>query len=163
MTRNCLYIYIYMWLYVRHLLISCRIYIYIYIYMSSQFPLNHWTMPPFLTNLGSPNLLRRIPRVKELCIRRHFGGFVLHEDYAYFRLSSPEANPMEISWKSYEEWWFQYGKYMGNMMGNMMESMGSKQNEPVPSRKMCGWRVCCTTSYLGLVWWAWTVSFFLST
>ena len=37
--------------------------------------------------------LRRLnlPRVKELCIRRHFGGFVLHEGYAYFRLSSPEA------------------------------------------------------------------------
>ena len=29
-------------------------------------------------------------RVKELCIRRHFGGFALHEGYAYFRLSSPE-------------------------------------------------------------------------
>lgn len=29
--------------------------------------------------------------VKELCIRRHFGGFVLHEGYAYFRLSSPEG------------------------------------------------------------------------
>jgi len=29
--------------------------------------------------------------VKELCIRRHFGGFALHEGYAYFRLSSPEG------------------------------------------------------------------------
>eukprot|EP00435_Cladocopium_sp_Y103_P038222 s112_g10.t1 len=29
--------------------------------------------------------------VKDLCIRRHFGGFALHEGYAYFRLSSPEG------------------------------------------------------------------------
>ena len=34
--------------------------------------------------------------------------------------------------------WEIYGKYDGKYMGNMMESMGSKQNEPVPSRKMCG-------------------------
>ena len=57
----------------------------------------------------------------------------------------------EIYGKQMGNRWEVYGKYMGNMMGNMMESMGSKQNEPVPSRKMCGQRVGCTTSYLGLV------------
>jgi hypothetical protein len=61
------------------------------------------------------------------------------------------GNPMKNGGFNMGNIWEIYGKYDGKYMGNMMESMGSKQNEPVPSRKMCGWRVCCTTSYLGLV------------
>ena len=61
------------------------------------------------------------------------------------------GNRWEVYGKYMGNIWEIYGKYDGKYMGNMMESMGSKQNEPVPSRKMCGQRVGCTTSYLGLV------------